>query len=84
MDVNLLSRAKHEIEWNRRRLELLEAQMHVVHIFGAALLGRMESQPQSIDVAWELGREIDRLLKAKQESEIQPDFEMPTPSNPEE
>ena len=58
---NLLMQAREEILSLRRRNELLQAQVDVVTIFGAALLGPRPSQGMSIDVAWALQKEIDRL-----------------------
>lgn len=60
---DLLQRAKYEIEQLRRANQLLSAQMEVVTVFAVALGIRPENRGQSIDVAWELQREIDRIDK---------------------
>lgn len=57
----LLNSARHEIIELRRRNEVLAAQMAVVEIFAAALGLKHEQGGASIDVAWKLQREIDKL-----------------------
>lgn len=61
---DLLLRAKYEIGALRRTNELLSAQMEVVNVFAVALGIRPQNQGASIDVAWELQREIDKLEAA--------------------
>jgi hypothetical protein len=56
--------AKHEIDRLSRRNEVLEAQVHVVEAFSAALFGPPRSSGATIDVAWELQKKIDELNAA--------------------
>ena len=54
----LLHRAAAELRWLRQENQLLGAQVGVIEVFRAALLGR-PSQGMSPDLAWE----IDRFLR---------------------
>ena len=64
---DLLQRARHEIIALRRSNEILSAQMEVVGVFAAAFGIRGQSRGESVDLAWELEREIARL-EEEQES----------------
>ena len=56
----LLTSARFEILELRRRNEILSAQLSVVEVFAAALGLKRQEQPQTIDVAWQLEREINK------------------------
>lgn len=58
---DLLQSASHEIQSLRRRNELLEAQMGVVEIFRAALMGPPRPMGASPDVVWALEKKIKEL-----------------------
>lgn len=59
--IHLLEEAAHEITSLRRRNEVLEAQLHIVHVFELALSGTQpnRSQGYSIDI-------VPQLLKHAQ------------------
>lgn len=58
----LLNDAHHEIMRLRRDNEILRAQMGVVEVFAAVVgLKRNEGGMATVDVAWQLQKEIDRL-----------------------
>jgi hypothetical protein len=65
--VNLLQSARHEILHLRKVNEILEAKVDVINVFAAALGMRQGYQGSSIDVAWELEREIKKLQEPKLE-----------------
>ena len=58
---HLLIDAKHEIDTLRRRNELLQAKVDVVEVFSAALLGVPRNMGATIDISWQLQKEIDKL-----------------------
>ena len=58
MDKNTIRSAIHEIRQLRRTNEILGAQVHVIEVFSAALLGR-PSQGAGLDIAWQLERELE-------------------------
>ena len=58
---HLLMNAKAEIEGLRRENQLLRAKVEVLDVFSVALLGQPRPMGASIDVAWELQREIDKF-----------------------
>lgn len=62
---NLLIDAELEIKRIRQRNEVLEAQMHVVNVFAAALLGPPRQQGASVDVCWQLRQAIDLSFAAE-------------------
>lgn len=62
--ANVMAQAASEIRTLRRQNELLDAQVAVVEVFRAALLGRPNGGFMSEDVAWRL----DVLLKHDAES----------------
>jgi len=57
----VLMEAKNDILALRRRNEVLEAQMGIVEVFAAALGLKANQRGESVDVAWLLQKEIDRL-----------------------
>ena len=62
----LLLDAKEEIVRLRRRNEVLEAQMQIVEVFGAALFARVgREQGAAPDVVWALEKKIDELARAQ-------------------
>lgn len=69
---DLLNRAKHEIWQLRRANEILQAQIAVVDVFAAALGLEKGQVGMTIDVAWELQQEIDKIEKEE-------DKKKPTP-----
>lgn len=58
---NTLQNARQEIIALRQTNAILEAQVHVINVFAAALDYRPPSHGASVDVAWELQREIETL-----------------------
>ena len=58
---HLLQDAANEIESLRRRNELLEAQIGVVEVFRAALMGQPRERGASPDVVWALRKKITEL-----------------------
>lgn len=58
---HLLMSAKAEIEQLRRENELLRGKVHVVDVFAAVLFGAPRQMGATIDIAWELQREIDKF-----------------------
>jgi len=59
----LLISAKLEIDSLRRQNEFLKAQMYVVQVFAAALGFRSDNPPMTVDVAWQLEREIEKMAQ---------------------
>lgn len=55
----LLLEAAMEIERLRRQNEIMGAQLEVVEIFRAALLGPRTPQGMAVDVAWKLRQAVD-------------------------
>lgn len=58
---DLLKQASLEIQQLRRRNEILEAQMGVVEVFRAALMGPPRPSGASPDVVWALEKKIQEL-----------------------
>lgn len=67
---HLLAAAKAEIERLRRRNEILEAKVSTMELMGALLHSQPNYQPEGavVDVAWELGREIENIEEAEKQS----------------
>jgi hypothetical protein len=65
---DLLNRARHEIISLRRDNEILAAQVGIVNVFAVALGLKPANQGASIDVAWELEREIDQLISKEKKN----------------
>ncbi len=59
--IDILERARYEIITLRKTNEILSAQIQVVEIFALALGMKQQTRGETIDVAWELQREIDKL-----------------------
>lgn len=91
---HLLQDAKQEIESLRRRNEILSAKVEVMDLFATVLhtTPNYGNQAMSVDVAWELGKQIAKLdeedklshlqdlIKTKaQESSGEPSCEKTTP-----
>jgi hypothetical protein len=66
----LLNSARCEILELRRRNELLSAQVGVVEVFAAVLGLRRDNNCMTIDVAWELQRQIDELDNASNGNQV--------------
>lgn len=60
-DKRLMLDAAREIRELRRMNDLMAAQVSVVEVFRAALLGPPRSQGQSVDVAWVLERRAEAM-----------------------
>lgn len=61
MDKYLLIEAKEEITRLRHRNEILEAQVGVMEVFGAALGFKRNEGGMTVDIAWKLQKEIDAM-----------------------
>lgn len=67
----LMQRAAFEIRDLRRRNEFLEAQMLVVDVFAAALgLKRRDSSSMTIDIVWEIERELEKEPQRAHEGDL--------------
>lgn len=66
--INLLTQAKNEIQSLRHTNKHMAAQLEMVEVFKAALLGPRPPRGQGLDIAWEIDKQIDML---KGESEQQ-------------
>jgi len=63
-----MNQAANEIEALRRHNEVLQAQVNVVNVFAAALLGPPRPSGATVDPLWQLRRAAQKLqLPAKEE-----------------
>lgn len=67
---DVLNSAVHEIRDLRRRNEILSAQMGVVEVFAAALGLKHGEGGMVPDVAWQLEREIEKIVNEEKRSSV--------------
>lgn len=71
----MLIEARQEILDLRRRCELLEAQVAIVDVFAAAHGLHRNDRLMTVDIAWSLQREIDRIESGLSQAPPTPPFE---------